>query len=149
MRHLLDNEHGLATTVDVWPGAVEELAEDGVQWLTSAWKAITITCVPSSPSPSSRYGSGRSAQAGARGDAKRGRGTHGVLALEGRNKPAEDALHALLGRVALRDGRKRVRVLAPVCRELGERHGREDDWGAKVAAQTRGAETRDMGPTIG
>jgi hypothetical protein len=54
--------------------------------------------------------------------------THSVLALEGRNEPAEDALHALLLCAALRDLGKLLGVLAPVGGELGERGGREDDW---------------------
>lgn len=106
VRDLLDDQLRLAAHVDIGPRAIEQLAENGVQrLLLRAHLLVTgLTSVQALHSE-----------------------THGVLALQGGNEPLEHTLGAVLGVLALRDGSKELRVLAPVGRELGERGGGQDD----------------------
>lgn len=130
MRDLLNDQLGLSSAVLVRPDAVEQLAEDRVERLRiSTSSPISLPDRPSSPSPSSRCGSARVSDELSKVNAK----THGVLALERSDEPLQNTLHPLLLGRALRDGREQVWVLAPVSRELGQRHGRQDD--CKESAQ--------------
>jgi hypothetical protein len=47
-----------------------------------------------------------------------------ILPLQGSDEPLQHTLHAVLRRRTFRDGRKELRVFAPVCGELGQRDGR-------------------------
>lgn len=64
----------------------------------------------------------------ARGQSDRREPTHSVLPLQRRDEPLQHPFHTVLRGRALGDRGKKQRVLAPVRRELGQRHGRQDDW---------------------
>lgn len=106
VRDLLDNQIRLSAHVDVGPGAVEQLAEDGVQRLLLRAHLLVTGLLSVAVNVSS---------------------THGVLSLQSGNEPLEDTLSAVLGVLALRDGGEELGVLTPVGRELGERGGGQDD----------------------
>jgi hypothetical protein len=156
VRHLFYHEHGFSPSVDVGPGAVEQLAKNRVERLRrqstedTAGPHVLLASTsstplplpnsnshsPSSPSPSSRYASTGSQhlcrhqrdQVDSADSATPPTPTHGVLRLERADEPSQHALHPLLLRLTLGDGREQLGVLAPVRRELGERHGGQDDW---------------------
>lgn len=59
VRDLLNHQDRLATTVSVWPGAVEQLAQDWVEWLVRQYGCTSTVHTdrdpPSSPIPSFHF----------------------------------------------------------------------------------------------